>query len=42
VIGVGVAASFRIIPLTVILAGLLFLLAWYADDVARRKALRDR
>lgn len=41
-IGAGVAASFRIVPVVVILAGLVALLVWYLDDAARRKAIRDR
>lgn len=41
-IGAGIVASFRIVPVVVILAGLLFLAGWYADDVARRRARRDR
>jgi len=42
VIGAGVAASFAVIPIVVILCGIGFVLMWYADDAARRKAARDR
>jgi len=37
-----VAASFAVIPIVVILCGIGFVLMWYADDAARRKAARDR